>query len=116
MQFASRIYSTYIVCVRSVRVTALVAVAEDERVRSVLGPHVLELRRIPERLVCELRHADGVRGWAGGAGCETRGLGIIHVCLVVWAVEIFAVPASVESRSRISELLGLVGSYHMVCD
>jgi len=84
----------HVISVRAPRMTLLIAVAEHERVAAILGPHVLEHGGVPERLVGELRHADGVGFRACGAGGKTGGLRIVHVSLVVGGVEVNAVPAA----------------------
>lgn len=68
--------------------------AEHERVG--LGgriPHEVELRGVPQGLVGDLRHAHGVRGWARPGGLEGLVGRVVHVSLVVWAIEVLAVPA-----------------------
>lgn len=69
----------------------------DEWLRAVSGPYglVVELSGIPERLICDLRHTDGVGTWTFACYLEAaRSSGVVHVILVVRAVEVFAVPAS----------------------
>jgi hypothetical protein len=75
-------------------VALIVAVAQEERIRAITGPHVGELSSIPERLVGDLRHADrvGCRAWS--RVLESFFCGGEHVRLMVWAVDVFAVPAS----------------------
>lgn len=80
-------------------VAAAVAVAQEERVGAILGPHRVKLRGVPQRLVGYLRHADGVRGWAGAGGLECILCCVEHVGLVIRAIEVLAVPASFESAA-----------------
>ena len=82
----------------AVGVAALVTVAEDEGVRAILRPHVFELGCVPERLVSQLRHADRVRGWARGSSSKAGWLCVVHVSLMVGAVEVLAVPASIDRQ------------------
>jgi hypothetical protein len=78
-------------------VALLVTIAQEERVRTVLGPHGVELSCIPQSLVGYLRHAYGVRGraWAGRLECLFHRA--IHMRLMVGAIEVLAVPASSKS-------------------
>lgn len=77
-------------------VALVVVVAEEEGVRAVLGPHLIELSSVPERFVGDLRHAHRM----GGGACTGRGEGffgrVVHVVLVVGRVDVLAVPASNE--------------------
>lgn len=82
-------------------VAGVVAVAEVEGLRAVGGPQalVIEGRGVPDDLVHQLRDAHGVSGWAFASQAEKvgwAGLGVGYVRLVVWAVEIDAVPARRE--------------------
>jgi len=72
----------------------------DKRLRSILGPVLLvvELLGVPNNLVHELGHADGVRGRARATALEGASLGVRHVALVVGAVEVLAVPACWETH------------------
>jgi len=55
---------------------------------------VIELGRIPGGLKGHLRHADRVRVWACGSVREAiRVDSVVHVRLVVGAVEVLAIPA-----------------------
>lgn len=77
-----------------------VAVAERQHKRvGILGlvPEPVEPRGIPERLVRHLRHADGVRCGTGTCWLEGFSGRVVHVALVVWGVEVLAVPAAVFS-------------------
>lgn len=70
--------------------------AIDERRGAVSGPQasVGELGHVPHQLVHDLWELDGVRRRAGTA---TRGAGagaVSDVALVVWAVQVCAIPAS----------------------
>lgn len=76
-------------------VAGVIAVAEGEGVRASLGPEAVELGGIPKRLVGDLRNADGVRGRAGTSVDESSPLGIVHVGLVVRAVDVLTIPAAV---------------------
>lgn len=79
------------------RVALTVASAPNEWLRAVRGPQglVVELPRIPQSLIGDLGHANGMRGRARAAGGKsTVFCGIVHVILVVGAVEVLAVPAS----------------------
>lgn len=84
----------HVIGVGAVGMAFLVAVAEDEGVGAVGWPHVLKLGSVPERLVGELGHANGVRRRALGACAEAGGLRVVHVRLVVGAIKILAVPAA----------------------
>ena len=77
-------------------IALVVVVTEEERVRPILGPHVAELRGIPERLVRQLGHAHRVRRGAGTSGCESFFRRVEHVVLVVRRVEVLAIPARRE--------------------
>jgi len=67
----------------------------DEGIRGARRPHAVELGRVPDGLVGQLRHADGVGSRARGrVGEAVAGDGVVHVRLVVWAVEVLAVPAA----------------------
>lgn len=81
-------------------VALAVVVAQGEGLRAVRGPHAVELGRVPERLVGHLRDADRVRGRAGVGVLERVLHRVVHVGLVVRAVDVLAVPASRQgSRS-----------------
>jgi len=82
----------------AVGITTLVTVAEDEGVRAILRPHIFELGCVPERLVSQLRHADRVRGWACASSSKAGWLRVVHVRLMVGAVEVLAVPASINRQ------------------
>jgi hypothetical protein len=75
-------------------IALVVIVRQEERVGAVLGPHVVELRGIPERLVCDLWHADGMGSRAGFGISEGFVLRVVHVVLMVGGVDVFAVPAA----------------------
>jgi hypothetical protein len=72
----------------------IIIVRQEERIRPVLGPHVIELRRIPKRLVRYLWHAHGMRGRTWSGVLEGFVLRVEHVVLVVGRVGVFAVPAA----------------------
>lgn len=56
---------------------------------------VVELGGVPDGLVGHLWHPDGVRRRAWGSGQETIHVdGVVHVRLVVGAVEVLSIPAS----------------------
>jgi len=74
-------------------VAFVVIVRKEERIGAILGPHVVELRSIPQRLVGDLWHADWVRRWACTCGTEGFFGCVVHVILVVGRVDILAVPA-----------------------
>ncbi len=83
----------------------------------VLGrvPEVVELGRIPLNLEGDLRHADrvarGARRRVGEALASDR---VVHVALVVWGIEVLAVPASdshVVSNPPWMALLTSTGSH-----
>ena len=80
---------------------ALVAVhglaeAPDKRLGAIRGPHglVVEGTGIPHGLERQLGHADGMRGRAGTGSDEPSAAAVVHVVLVVGAVEVFTVPAA----------------------
>ena len=84
----------HIVGVRTIPTRTLKA--PDKRIRRTGRPHAVELAGIPRRLVGYLRGAHGVSRWAGWSVDEAVGFdGVEHVGLVVGAVEVLAVPASV---------------------
>lgn len=56
-----------------------VAVAEGEGLAAVLGPHVVELGGVPEGLVGDLGHADGVGSGAGAGILEGLLARVVHV-------------------------------------
>jgi hypothetical protein len=67
----------------------------DEGIRGARRPHAVELGRVPDGLVSQLRHADRVGSRARGRVDEAvTGNGVVHMRLVVWAVEVLAVPAA----------------------
>ena len=75
-------------------VAVIIAVAHGERLGAVGGPKAVELGGVPESLVGNLGHADGVRGRAGTSSHESSTAGIVHVGLVVRAVLVLSIPAS----------------------
>jgi hypothetical protein len=69
--------------------------APHKRIRRPRSPQAVELGRIPDCLEGDLGHTDRVRGWAFTGICEAVvSDGVVHVRLVVGAVEIHAIPAS----------------------
>lgn len=76
-------------------VSLVVIVAEEKGIRPILGPHLVKLRRVPERLIRDLRHADGMRLGARPSRCKGFLGCVVHVILVVGRVDVLAVPASV---------------------
>jgi hypothetical protein len=84
------------------------AKAPHERVRVARLPHAVELAGIPSDLKGDLRHADRVGFRASGRVVEViRVDSVIHVRLVVGAVKVLAVPASVggqQNRTTKNEL------------
>jgi len=111
---------------RSVRVPLLVAVAEHEGIFAILGPYAVKLRGVlcpcvnalltsldegqrreeggdwdtyPKRLIRQLRHTNRMTRRARAAGCETCGLRVVHVGLMVWGIEVLAIPASLAHIS-----------------
>jgi len=78
--------------------TLVVIEAPDERLRAISGPErlVVESGGVPHGLVGNLGHADGVSGWASTGVDEASLYGVVHMVLVVGAVEILAVPARGE--------------------
>lgn len=89
-------------------VAFVVIVGKEERIGAILGPHVVELRCIPQRLVGDLWHADWVRRWACTCGTEGFFGCVVHVILVVGRVDILAVPASGCWRIRLVSVLHTV--------
>jgi hypothetical protein len=77
-------------------VALAVRIRPHEGLGTVGGPQIRKRSSIPQRLVRELRHLDGMRGGAGAGGAETAACGGEHVGLVVWRVEVLAVPAGGE--------------------
>ena len=74
-------------------------VAPHEWVLSAGWPHAVELGGVPDSFEGDLRHPDGVGRRALGRVGEPVGIdGVVHVRLVVRAVEVLAVPAP-EQRS-----------------
>lgn len=75
-----------------------VAHAPHERLGSVLGPFILviELSRVPDRLIHHLRSSHGVRRRAWAERLKRAALGIRHVASVIRAVEILAIPAAIS--------------------
>lgn len=69
--------------------------APHEGVGGTRRPQAVEFGCVPDRLVGQLRHANGVGGRAGG-GVRKAVLcdGVVHVRLVVGAVKVLAIPAS----------------------
>ena len=78
-------------------VSLVVVVAHRERLRAVAGPHAVELGGVPERLVRDLRDADRVRCRTGAGVLERLVHRVVHVRLVVRAVDVLSVPAAVHS-------------------
>lgn len=70
--------------------------AVDKGLGTVLGPDrgVVEFPRVPHHLVHDLRDFYGVCGRARAGHLETAARGVCYVALVVWAVEVLAVPAT----------------------
>jgi hypothetical protein len=70
--------------------------APDERLRAVRRPQrlVVESSRVLHGLVGELWYANGMRRWAGAGDLKPANCRGIHVRLVVWGIEMLAVPAS----------------------
>ena len=85
---------------------ASIAVAEDEGVAAIRGPVIGELLGVPERLVGDLGHADGVRSRAGAAVLERLLDRVVHVRLVVGRVEVLAIPAAVFVLCQPREVSG----------
>jgi hypothetical protein len=74
--------------------------AEDERL-SVCGPRkVIETSRIPQGLVGELGHTDGMRRGAGTSIGERISCSVEHVRLMVRGIDVLSVPAT--NRKHIS--------------
>jgi hypothetical protein len=71
----------------------IIAITKKKRITPVLRPHIIELRRIPKRLIRQLRHADRMGSRAGASGLEGFFCSAVHVVLVVGGVEVLAVPA-----------------------
>jgi hypothetical protein len=73
--------------------------AIDKRLRSILRPKALVIKfpGIPHNLVHDLWQSDGVRRWAGSSRLECSATWVCDVRLVVWAVDIDSVPASMIS-------------------
>lgn len=90
---------------------ALITHAEDERLGAVGGPLalVVELAGIPHNLKEELREFHGVAGRAGSTRLKGAADGIGDVALVVWAVKVDTVPASMSDGyvSRLSFVCGV---------
>lgn len=78
-----------------------VALAQQERLRPVLGPlgRIVEGRGIPDDFEHELWQLDGMRCRARAAGLERTGLRVRDVAAVRRAVEIHAIPAAAWMRS-----------------
>ena len=71
------------------------AEAPHERIGCSSRPQAVELVRLPRDLESDLRHSDGVGFGAGRSVVEVLGVDrVVHVRLVVWAIEVLAVPAS----------------------
>lgn len=79
--------------------------APHERVRMPGTPQMVKAPCFPDRLVRHLRHADGVRSWAfrswhvKAISCD----GVVHVRLMIGAVEFLAVPTPTGSVGKISQ-------------
>jgi hypothetical protein len=78
------------VCAESV----LALEAPDEGVGAT-GPQAVELGGVPNSLVGQLGHTDGMAGWARwGVGESIVFDGVEHMRLVVGGIEVLAIPAS----------------------
>lgn len=72
--------------------------APDEGVGSARRPQAVELGCVPDSLVCQLRHTNGVRGWTRWSVGEAVVLDCVeHVGLVVRAVEVLSIPATIRT-------------------
>jgi len=72
--------------------------APDEWVGGARCPHAVELGGIPGCLEGDLWHTDRMRCWASTGIYETlRADSVVHMRLVIRAVEVLAVPASIQS-------------------
>lgn len=85
-------------------VAGVVAIAEVEWLGSIRGPLslVVEWCGIPDNLIHELWDPDGMGRWAAAAETEEGGWAggwVGDVALVVWAVEIYTIPATRETVS-----------------
>lgn len=82
-------------------VAGVVAHGPVEGGRAVGGPvrHVVELARVEHDLVHDLRDLDRVRRRAGAAHLE-RSLRVSDVGLVVWGVQVRAIPAAAQEEKR----------------
>jgi len=81
------------------RVTLAITGAPNKWLRAIRGPVslVIKLSSVPESLISELWHADGMRGWASTTRRKPNSCcGIEHVILVIWGVEVLAIPACGE--------------------
>jgi len=81
-------------------------------VAAVGGPQALvgELVDIPHELVHDLRELDGMCRGASATTISTSALAISDVCLMVWRVEVLAIPAGGEDDGLTDELaLGVFG-------
>ncbi len=96
----SRTYQVITVC--SVAALVQIVVAPDEGLRAVRRPQglVVVVSRVPHGLKGDLRHANGVRGRASTGSDESSFPCVVHVILVVGAIEVLAVPAGGEVMNR----------------
>jgi len=85
----------HVISMRAITSSALET--PDEWIALAFSPETAEFGRVPDCFVDDLWDADGVRGWAGSGVLESEcGYGVVHVGLVVGAVEVYAVPAGGE--------------------
>jgi hypothetical protein len=80
--------------VRMGTVALVVIVGKEEWVGAVPGPHVAELRSIPECLIGDLWHTDWVRRRTWTSRSKGSLTCVVHVVLVVGRVDVLAIPAS----------------------
>ena len=74
-------------------VAMVIRVAKEERVLPVF-PQMVELRRVPERFVRDLRDPNRMRCRARAGVLEGADLGVVHMGLMVGTIDVDAVPAA----------------------
>lgn len=98
---------------KMIRVDLRVSERPDERVRSVLGPEVVEYLGVPDDFVHHLSGADGMRRRARSSALKGPYFRVAHMGHVIRAVEVLAIPTRWEADRRHDTLLaGAIRELH----